>query len=93
VAFVMGFFLLPALPIAIAVASEDASLGPEVGSTAVGVMLLAGNLGGAIVVGLMGLLKSASGTFDSGIAVITALALVIVLVALSVPEPLRDRSA
>jgi predicted MFS family arabinose efflux permease len=93
VAFVMGFFLLPALPIAIAVASEDASLGPEVGSTAVGVMLLAGNLGGAIVVGLMGLLKSASGTFDSGIAVITALALVIVLVALSVPEPLRDRPA
>ena len=91
VAFVMGFFLLPALPIAIAVASEDASLGPEVGSTAVGVMLLARNLGGAVVVGLMGLLKSASGTFDSGIAVITALALVIVLVALSVPEPLRLR--
>jgi len=90
VAFVMGFFLLPALPIAIAVASEDTSLGPEVGSTAVGVMLLAGNLGGAVVVGLMGVLKSASGTFDSGIAVITALALVIVLVALSVPEPPRS---
>ncbi len=89
VALVLGFFLLAALPISIAVASEDPSLGPEVGSTAVGVMLLAGNLGGAVVVGVMGILKSISGSFGTSIALITVLAVVVVIVALTVPEPLR----
>ncbi len=89
VAFVLGFFLLPALPIAIAVASEDRSLGPQVGSTAVGVMLLAGNLGGAAIVGVMGALKESQGNFDSAILVVTALAVVTAVVAATVPEPLR----
>jgi fucose permease len=93
VAFVMGFFLLAALPIAIAVASEDASLGPQVGSTSVGVMLLAGNLGGAAVVGVMGVLKSALGNFDAAVAVDAALAVVVVLVALTIAEPLRRTDA
>ncbi len=90
-AFVLGFFLLAALPIAIAVASEDPSLGPEVGSTAVGVMLLSGNLGGALVVGVMGALKSATGSFASGIAVVTALAVAVAAIAATVPEPLAGR--
>jgi cyanate permease len=90
VAFVLGFFLLPALPIAIAVASEDSSLGPQVGSTAVGVMLLAGNLGGAAVVGIMGALKSAQGSFSGAIAVVTVLAVVTAAVAATVPDPLRS---
>jgi cyanate permease len=93
VAFVMGFFLLAALPIAIAVASEDASLGPQVGSTAVGVMLLAGNLGGAVVVSVMGVLKSALGNFDAAVAVDAALAIVVVLIALTIAEPLRRTDA
>jgi predicted MFS family arabinose efflux permease len=89
VAFVMGFFLLAALPIAIAVASEDPTLGPQVGSTAVGVMLLSGNLGGAVIVGVMGGLKSLEGNFEAAIAVTAVLALAVAAIALTVPEPLR----
>jgi predicted MFS family arabinose efflux permease len=93
VAFVLGFFLLAALPIGIAVASEDASLGPDVGSTAVGVMLLAGNLGGAVVVAVMGAMKSASGGFASGIVLVTVLGLVVAAIAATIPEPLRPAPA
>jgi predicted MFS family arabinose efflux permease len=89
VAFTLGFFLLAALPIAIAVASEDPSLGPQVGSTAVGVMLLAGNLGGAAVVIGMGALKSVRGDFHAAIALISALAVFVALIALTIPDPLR----
>jgi cyanate permease len=89
VAFVLGFFLLAALPIAIAVASEDPSLGPQVGSTAVGVMLLAGNLGGAAVVIAMGALKSAFGDFRAAVAMVSVLAVVVALLALTIPDPLR----
>jgi predicted MFS family arabinose efflux permease len=88
VAFVMGFFLLAALPVAIAVASEDRSLGPQVGSTAVGVMLLAGNLGGAVLVGVMGALKGASGNFTAAVGVTAAAAALVVAIALTIPEPL-----
>ncbi len=89
VAFVMGFFLLAALPVAIAVASEDPTLGPQVGSTAVGVILLAGNLGGAVVVALVGALKGAGDDFSTAVAVITALAVVFVGITLTIPDPLR----
>jgi predicted MFS family arabinose efflux permease len=89
VAFTLGFFLLAALPVAIAVASEDPSLGPQVGSTAVGVMLLAGNLGGAAVVIGMGTLKSARGDFRAAVALISALAVVAALISLTIPDPLR----
>ena len=82
-ASLLGFFLLAALPIAIAVASEDRSLGPQVGSTAVGVMLLAGNLGGAVVVAVLGLALR-----DAG-ALTAALAVAVALLALTVPDPLR----
>ena len=89
VAFALGFFLLAALPIAIAVASEDPSLGPQVGSTAVGVILLAGNLGGAAVVAVMGALKGARGDFRAAVALTSALAVVVALIALTIPDPLR----
>jgi predicted MFS family arabinose efflux permease len=88
-AFMLGFFLLAALPIAIAVASEDPSLGPQVGSTAVGVMLLAGNLGGAAMVIGMGMLKSARGDFGAAVALISALAVVVALIGATIPDPLR----
>jgi predicted MFS family arabinose efflux permease len=90
VAFALGFFLLAALPIAIAVASEDPSLGPQVGSTAVGVMLLAGNLGGAALVIGIGALKGTSGNFRAAVALITSLALVVAMIALTIPDPLRQ---
>ena len=89
VAFVMGFFLLAALPVSIAIVSEVPELGPQVGSTAVGVMLMAGNLGGAAIVGVMGALKSVQGNFSGGILLCTILAVAVALVALTVPEPLR----
>jgi MFS family permease len=88
-AFVLGFFLLAALPIAIAVASEDSSLGPQVGSTAVGVMLLAGNLGGAVVVAALGALQGAAGDLRAAGGLTGGLAVVIALVALTIPDPLR----
>jgi cyanate permease len=89
VALVMGFFLLAALPVAIAIASEAPSLGPQVGSTAVGVMLLAGNLGGAVVVAVMGLMKSASGNFNGAVWLVVALAVAAAAVAVTIPDPLR----
>ncbi len=91
VAFVLGFFLLAALPVSIATASEDPSLGPQVGSTAVGVMLLAGNLGGAVVVGIMGALKSAQGDFSGAVVFVVLLAIAAACVALTIPDPLRAR--
>ncbi|HEX9341983.1 MAG TPA: hypothetical protein VF995_00005, partial [Actinomycetota bacterium] len=93
VAFVMGFFLLAALPIAIAVVSEDRTLGPQVGSTAVGVILLAGNLGSAVVVAVMGALKGPGGDFSTAIALITGLAVVFVGITLTIPDPLRPGPA
>lgn len=89
VAAVMGFFLLAALPVAIAMISEDPSLGPEVASTGVGVMLMAGNIGGAVVVGAMGLLKGLQGNFSGAVLLTSALAAVAIVVSLSVPDPLR----
>ncbi|HEX6677093.1 MAG TPA: hypothetical protein VF486_18950, partial [Actinomycetes bacterium] len=93
VAFAMGFFLLAALPIAIAVASEDRSLGPQVGSTAVGVMLLAGNLGGAVVVAVMAALKGPGGDFGTAVTLTTVLAVAVAAIALAVPDPLRQAEA
>lgn len=88
-AFFMGFFLLAALPVAIAIVSEDAGLGPQVASTAVGVILMAGNLGGVIVVGIMGALKQAQGDFSGGISFVVVLAIVALVIGLVTPEPTR----
>jgi len=88
-AFFMGFFLLAALPVAIAIVSEDESLGPQVAGTAVGVILMAGNLGGVIVVTIMGALKQAKGNFSSGISFVVVLALVALAIGLVTPEPTR----
>jgi predicted MFS family arabinose efflux permease len=93
VAFVLGFFLLAALPVAIAVVSEAPSLGPQVASTGVGVMLMAGNLGGAAVIALMGLLKDAQGSFSGAVVLTSALALVAAGIAATVPEPLARSRA
>ena len=92
IAFVLGFFLLAALPVAIAMVSEDASLGPQVASTGVGVILTAGNLGGALVVVVMGALKDAQGDFSGGLLLTSLLALVAVGIALALPEPGLARS-
>lgn len=92
-AAVLGFFLLAALPVSIAIASEERTLGPEVASTAVGVMLMAGNLGGAAIVAVMGVLKDSQGSFSGGVTLITVLALAVVAIAATVPEPLRDGPA
>ncbi len=87
-AAVLGFFLLAALPVSIAIASEERTLGPQVASTAVGVMLMAGNLGGAAIVAAMGVLKDSQGTFAGGVALTAVLAVVVVAITLTVPEPL-----
>jgi cyanate permease len=91
-AAVLGFFLLAALPVSIAIASEERTLGPLVASTAVGVMLMSGNLGGFAIVAVMGVLKDVQGSFSGGIALTVVLAVVVVAVALSVPEPLAGRT-
>ncbi len=91
-AFVLGFFLLAALPVSIAVVSEDASLGPQVSSTAVGVILMAGNLGGAAVVGLMGLMENVQRNFSGAVTLTCVLAAISVGIALALPEPLASTS-
>jgi len=91
IAFVLGFFLLAALPVSIAMVSEEPSLGPQVASTGVGVILMAGNLGGALVVAAMGLLKTLQGNYSGAILLTSALALVAVAIAVTLPEPLRAR--
>lgn len=88
-AAVFGFFMLAALPVAIATASEEPTMGPQVASTAVGVMLMAGNLGGAALVAVMGVLKDAQGSFAGGVVLTVVLALAVAAVAATVPEPLR----
>lgn len=89
-AAVLGFFLLAALPVAIAICSEARSLGPQVASTAVGVILMSGNLGGAALVAVMGMLKDAQGSFAGGVVLTAVLALGVAAVAATVPEPLRQ---
>jgi len=89
-AAVLGFFLLAALPVAIAIASEEPTLGPQVASTAVGVMLMAGNVGGAVIVAVMGVLKDAQGSFAGGVALTAGLSVVVIAISASVPEPLRE---
>lgn len=91
-ASLLGFFVLAALPVAISIASEEQTLGPQVASTAVGVMLMAGNLGGAAIVAVMGVMKDAQGSFAGGITLTVVLALAIAAVAATVPEPLRSDS-
>jgi hypothetical protein len=76
----------------IAVISEDRSLGIEVAGTGVGVVLMAGNLGGAAVVTVMGALKGPHNDFSAATVMLVVLALAVVAIALSVPEPL-GRSA
>jgi len=90
-AAVLGFFLLAALPVAIAIASEEPTLGPQVASTAVGVMLMAGNVGGAVIVAIMGVLKDAQGSFAGGVALTAGLSVVVIAISASVPEPLREK--
>ncbi|MBI4729804.1 MAG: MFS transporter [Acidobacteria bacterium] len=92
-AFVMGFFMLAALPVSIAMISEEPSLGPQVASTAVGVVLLAGNLGGVAVVAAMGLLKDAQGNFSGAVALTSILALVAVVIAATALRPAARAAA
>ena len=87
-AFVLGFFLLAALPVSIAVVSEDSSLGPQVASTGVGVILMAGNLGGAAVVGVMALMDDVQGNFSGAVTLTCVLAAIASGIALTLPEPL-----
>jgi len=87
-AAVLGFFTLAALPVSIAVISEDRSLGTEVAGTGVGVVLMAGNIGGAVVVTVMGALKQPHNDFSQAIVMLVALAIVVVAIALTIPEPL-----
>lgn len=89
VAAILGFFLLAALPISIAICSEDASLGPQVASTSVGVILMAGNLGGAIIVAVMAAMKDAQGDFNGGVLLMAVLAVVVTGLSMTVTDPLR----
>ena len=88
-AAVLGFFTLAALPVSIAVISEDRSLGPEVAGTGVGVVLMAGNLGGAVVVEAMGAMEGPHHDFSSAIVMLVLLAVAVVAIALTIPDPLR----
>ena len=88
VAFVLGFFLLAALPVSIAWVSEEVSLGAQVASTGVGVILMAGNLGGALVVAAMGLIKNAQGNYSGAVLLASALAVVAVIIAGTLHDPL-----
>jgi nitrate/nitrite transporter NarK len=67
--------------------SEDPSLGPQVASTGVGVILMAGNLGGALVVMTMGALKDLQGDFSGAVEFASALAVVALAVAVTVRDP------
>jgi hypothetical protein len=67
---------------------EDSNEATPVGSTAVGVMLLTGNLGGAVVVAALGALQQAAGHLRAASALTSGLAVVIALLALTIPDPL-----
>ena len=52
-------------------------------------MLLAGNLGGAVVVTALGALQHAAGDLRAAGGLTAALAVVVALLAMTVPDPLR----
>ena len=54
---------------------------------------MAGNLGGAAMVTVIGVLKDAQGSFAGGVVLATVLALVVTAVAATVPEPLGGSRA
>lgn len=87
VAFILGFFALAALPVSIALVSEEPALGPRVASTAVGVILMAGNLGGASVVGVMGALNDAQEAWSGAVTFAAGLAGVALVIAWTLREP------
>ena len=52
-------------------------------------MLLAGNLGGAVVVAALGVLQQATGDLQAAGGLTGGLAVVVALLALTIPDPLR----
>ena len=52
-------------------------------------MLLAGNLGGAVVVAALGALQHATGELGAAGGLTAGLAVVVALLALTIPDPLR----
>jgi hypothetical protein len=53
---------------------------------------MVGNLGGAAVVGLMGLMENAQGNFSGAVTLTCVLAAISVGIALALPEPLAALS-
>jgi len=54
---------------------------------------MSGNIGGAVVVGAMGLLKNAEGNFSGAVALCSVLAAVAVGIALAIRDPLARSAA
>jgi predicted MFS family arabinose efflux permease len=68
----VGFVLLPALPIVLALTERHA---PEAEGTAAGLIWLAGNLGGVVIATVVGLLVTHPSAAFVALAGVTALAL------------------
>lgn len=99
VGVIMGFFLLPALPITFTIVGEMPEIGPKLAATAVGTLLAVGSIGSAFVPLLVRALgKSKGGDIIDYrlaiglLAVLVAVALVLVIVYVKETGPGRKEA-
>jgi MFS family permease len=83
-AAVLGFFFLPAYALLLEMCSELA--GRESAGYATGVLMLAGNLGGVVMITAMQLLRGAAGTYQPAIWLLLGALLVALVLASAVRE-------
>jgi cyanate permease len=87
--FLQGFFFLPAYALLLDLTALRA--GARYAGSATGVLMLAGNAGGVIVILTMGVLKGDAATFPSALPFLGALLVVAILAAIGAEEPLAAR--
>ena len=82
--FIQGFFFLPAFALLLEMCSELA--GPHLVGAATGILMLAGNLGGVLIILAMEWIKGDSPTFTRAIFLLMAVLIASVLLAVKVKE-------
>jgi MFS family permease len=100
IGIIMGFFLLPALPITFTIVGEMPEIGPKLAATAVGTLLAVGSIGSAFVPLLVRALgrKGAGDIIDYRLAIallaaLVAVALVLVIIYVKETGPKRKEAA
>lgn len=81
-AIILGFFILPTVPIMFTVAGEMKEIGPRLASTATGTLMATGNIGGVLIALLMEVLSRPGGDYRLSVVLLSGCALGAMLVAI-----------